>query len=230
MPLDKADLDMIRDLIADQLEIRGLPVRRKPVSPELSAKRAEAGRKRWQFAQANAQAKKPKKTKAVRAKREQLHEQNDSSVPRQMPSEVVTTGTRCWIEYAAAYKLRYGVAPPRNALSNALLKQVCERIPESDAPNVCAWFVGDDHYAKSGHSLKVLVSDIERVWTAWRTGRKVNGASGERKDFFAITRGIKDELRKQLAEGEARGDDGDGARREVPDSVWPDVFDGKPRH
>ena len=80
-----------------------------------------------------------------------------------------------WTAYAAAYELRYGTEPVRNASVNAKLSQFVGRVGGDEAPLIAAWFLNhrNSFYVQSGHSVGVLLRDCEKLRTEWATGRQV---------------------------------------------------------
>lgn len=80
-----------------------------------------------------------------------------------------------WEKYKSAFEGRYGTAPPWNAKSAGMLKQLIGRIPEDEAPDVAAFYVlhSDAFYVRSGHPIGLLLKDAEKLRTEWATGRKV---------------------------------------------------------
>lgn len=83
-----------------------------------------------------------------------------------------------WNAYSAAYRMRYGVDPVRNAKSSALLSQLVDRVGAEDAPQVAAYYVGHNsaYYVGRGHQLHCLVADAEKLRTEWATRRQITGA------------------------------------------------------
>ena len=77
-----------------------------------------------------------------------------------------------FLDYAAAFKERYGEFPVRNAKSSSLLKQLVGRLGADEAPPVAAYYVGlnDKLYAGSGHCLSLLLRDAEKLRTLWKQG------------------------------------------------------------
>jgi uncharacterized protein YdaU (DUF1376 family) len=80
-----------------------------------------------------------------------------------------------WASYAKAYEQRYGVEPVRNASVNAMLASLVNKLGESEAPAVAAFYVSHQKasYVAAGHSVKLLMLDAESLRTQWATGRKV---------------------------------------------------------
>jgi uncharacterized protein YdaU (DUF1376 family) len=97
--------------------------------------------------------------------------------------ESTATGSAVWDAYATEYANRYGVAPVRNAKSNALCKQLVARLG-ADAPQVAAFFVrhSKQFYVLKGHQLTALIGDAETLRTEWATGRRVTATSARQAD------------------------------------------------
>lgn len=79
-----------------------------------------------------------------------------------------------WAAYAAAYEVRYGTPPVRNAAVNGRLAQLVGRLGADESPAVAAWFVGhrNQFYVSGGHSVGLLLRDCEKLRTEWATGRQ----------------------------------------------------------
>jgi 5-methylcytosine-specific restriction endonuclease McrA len=105
----------------------------------------------------------------------------------------LTAGAKVWLAYSAAYKLRYGVFPVRNAKANAMLKSFVGRVPMAEAPDVAEFYVKSDEaiYAKSAHCVDLLLRDAEKVRMAWATGRRVNGHDSAGKAWWEMWAGIE---------------------------------------
>jgi hypothetical protein len=100
---------------------------------------------------------------------------------------------KVWLAYAAAYKLRYGVFPVRNAKTNACIKHFVGRVPMAEAPAVAEFYLGDAEplYVKAAHPLELLLRDAEKLRMAWATGRRVNGHDGPVKPWWEVWSGIE---------------------------------------
>ena len=100
------------------------------------------------------------------------------------PADSQTPVTRVWTAYAAGYRDRYGLDPPRNAKANALCKQLVERLGLDEAIAVAGWYPshrGRWHVEK-GHALGVLVSECETLRTQWATGKTITSAQAREED------------------------------------------------
>lgn len=104
-----------------------------------------------------------------------------SPSPASSPTSVTTKqrareskSSPVWNAYAMAYESRYGAAPAPNAKNYSLCCQLIDRIGAADAPHVAGWYLSTkaNPYARSGHSLALLVRDAEKIHTEWRTGRR----------------------------------------------------------
>jgi hypothetical protein len=109
------------------------------------------------------------------------------------PSATVASSAKVWVAYAAAYKLRYGIFPVRNAKVNSMLKQFVSRVPMAEAPAVAEFYVADTEplYVKAAHCIDLLLRDAEKVRMAWATGRRVNGHDGAGKPWWEVWGGIE---------------------------------------
>lgn len=89
-----------------------------------------------------------------------------------------------WVAYTAAYKLRYGVEPVRNATVNSKMAQFVERIGVEESPLVAAFFVQHDSvwYVQKQHSVGILLSEAEPLRTQWVTGKKVTVTDARQRD------------------------------------------------
>lgn len=96
------------------------------------------------------------------------------------PSRPLTTDV--FLAYAAAYKLRYGTFPVRNAKVNGMLAQYVKRVPADEAAPVAAYYVASEAqlYVRASHCIDLLLRDAEALRMSWATGRqavtRVNGA------------------------------------------------------
>lgn len=107
------------------------------------------------------------------------------------PVDEISPGSKAFLRYAAAYKLRYGAFPIRNAKVNALLVQLVKRLG-AEAPDVAEAYVGLDEplYVRSGHAVELLVRDCEKIRTTWATGRTAPG-NGSGKPWWETWPGIE---------------------------------------
>lgn len=88
-----------------------------------------------------------------------------------------------WDSYSAAFQKRYRVVPVRNATVNGMLAHFITRMPAADAPGVAAYFLQQSsaYYLKSGHSVKAMVGDAEKLHAGWSGGRTTATASEARQ-------------------------------------------------
>lgn len=112
---------------------------------------------------------------------------SENPVPKK--TEKLSTGSStapatgaAFIAYAAAYKLRYGTFPVRNAKVNGMLAQYVKRVPAEEAPLIAAFYLSMEAplYVRASHCIDLLLRDAEAVRMAWVTGRqtvtRVNGS------------------------------------------------------
>lgn len=95
----------------------------------------------------------------------------------------------CWDGYSAAYTLRYGVAPTRNAKVNAMLAKLIDRIPAAEAPDIAAFYVRSNRglYVSAKHCVDLLLRDAEGLRTEWATGRSGTDTEARQADRTAAT-------------------------------------------
>lgn len=177
----------LREVMADLITTRvinghGGRLVRRNLDPELSAKRSAAAKAMWAKVKSQlptglptAPITKPRASKRPAAKPAELSEPSVQSASNEQANEQANgppVGTTVFLEYAAAFKERYGEFPVRNAKSNALLKQLVGRLGAPEAPPVAGYYVGlnDKLYAGSGHCLTLLVRDAEKIRTLWKQG------------------------------------------------------------
>ena len=82
-----------------------------------------------------------------------------------------------WESYSAAYQLRYGTTPVRNAKVNGQLSQLLNRLG-ADAVRVAGFFVthNDSMYVRAMHPVDLLLRDAEKLHTEWVTGKRTSAA------------------------------------------------------
>lgn len=90
-----------------------------------------------------------------------------------------------WGAYASAYRVRYGVEPPRNSRTNALLCQVIYRLGAKEAPLVAEFYLSHNSplYVRGRHPPDLLVRDCEGLRTQWATGTKVTSSEVRQADL-----------------------------------------------
>jgi len=116
----------------------------------------------------------------------------DAGSPDEPPATVASSA-KVWVAYAAAYKLRYGIFPVRNARVNSMLKQFVSRVSMAEAPAIAEFYVADTEplYVKAAHCIDLLLRDAEKVRMAWATGRRINGHDGAGKPWWEVWGGIE---------------------------------------
>jgi hypothetical protein len=89
-----------------------------------------------------------------------------------------SAGTIIWEAYSFAYRKRYGVEPVSNEKVRSQIKQLCKRLPVTDAPLVAEFFVthNDAFYVKTMHPVGMLLKDAEKLHTEWSTGKRMLGS------------------------------------------------------
>jgi hypothetical protein len=89
-----------------------------------------------------------------------------------------------WQAYVIAYHNRYGVDPIRNAKVSGQLANLIKRIPQAEAPDVAAHFVGSNnaYYVSRGHDVGTLLADAEKLRTEWVTGRQQTQRQAQQLD------------------------------------------------
>ena len=90
-----------------------------------------------------------------------------------------------WAAYAAAYAVRYGAAPVRNAPTNAKVKQFVQRLGYDEAPGVAAFFVqnvNDAFVVRNFHSIGLLLQGAEAYRTQWVTGQAMTNTRARQID------------------------------------------------
>lgn len=98
-------------------------------------------------------------------------------------------GIEVWHAYASAFQIRYGVAPIRNAKVNGMLAQFLKRVPEGEAADIAAFYVGSNRglYVSSKHCVDLLLRDAEGLRTEWATKRQGTDTEARQTDRTAAT-------------------------------------------
>jgi len=106
-----------------------------------------------------------------------------------------------WEAYAAAFELRYGAPPPRNASLNGRLANFVKRVPVAEAPDIAAHYVAsnDPMYTKNGHPVSFLLRDAERLRTEWVTGQRIGAGPA-----FTKTSGNPEAIARAVARLDGR--------------------------
>ena len=111
---------------------------------------------------------------------------SDQQIPDQtkIETELQASCRETWHAYDAAYALRYGVKPVRNAKVSSQLKQFVKRIGFAESPQVAAFFVGHANafYIRKSHDVGSLLADAEKLRMEWATGRMVTASGAQQVD------------------------------------------------
>jgi hypothetical protein len=97
-----------------------------------------------------------------------------AKAPRRAKEKEPAPSSVAWDAYAAAFATRYGVAPTRNASTNALMAQVVGKVGADDAPDVAALYVRTSNplYVNAAHAVNLLLRDAEKLHMLVRRGRE----------------------------------------------------------
>lgn len=90
-----------------------------------------------------------------------------------------------WAAYSAAYALRYGIAPVRNAQVNAKVKAFVQRIGHDEAPGVARFYVErvtERFVVSKCHDVGLLLSGAEGYRTQWATGQAMTQTRAAQAD------------------------------------------------
>lgn len=117
--------------------------------------------------------------------------------------KVVPDGSRVWDAYEAAYFLRYGQKPVRNAKTNGQCSQLVGRLGANVAIAVVRFFLTHDNrwYVQSIHALGCCLKDAEGLHTQMLGNHRIsaNGANHvdasleNRQNFAAVHEKLKAE-------------------------------------
>lgn len=109
-----------------------------------------------------------------------------------------TPGVLVWRAYSEGYRAKYGELPSANAKQYSICKQITQRIPANEAPEVAQFYLDlTGFYATRGHPLGLLLQDCEKIRTEWKTGRVIKPA----KTFADLKSEANRELYQQVCEG-----------------------------
>lgn len=88
---------------------------------------------------------------------------------------------KVWVNYAYAYRKRYGAWPVWNAKAAGQLASLVKRLGVDVAHKVAAYYVGvnDARLIRDCHSLNKLLMDAEAFHTQWSTNRQINGTTAQ---------------------------------------------------
>lgn len=127
-----------------------------------------------------------------------------------------TPSSRAWLRYASAFKLRYGVFPPRNARANGILAQLVARLGVEESPEIAEFYVRHDDplYVRATHPLTLLLRDAEKLRTQWVTGGRPNGGAPG-GPWWASWEGIQEQAKTLGIEENGYAGDAPRFRRDV---------------
>jgi hypothetical protein len=93
-------------------------------------------------------------------------------------------GKLVWEAYSESYNKRYGTYPVRNAKQNKMCCELRERLGEKDSVEVARYYpsTNNGYHVSRGHALAMLLSDAEKIWTEWKTGRQITQAQARESD------------------------------------------------
>lgn len=116
-----------------------------------------------------------------------LNPVTDSPLPEMPAGKPAAPTTPVFEAYSQAYASRHGVAPARNAETNAVLKRFGEKVGWPDAPAIAAFFVSsnDAFLVRERHPLKVLAANAEKYRTEWLTGCQITGNQARQQERTA---------------------------------------------
>ena len=98
-----------------------------------------------------------------------------------------TAGALVWEAYVTAYRMRWGVAPARNAAANSFCSRFSKSMPEAEAPDVIAFYLRSPRglYVSAKHPLNLAVRDAQALRTEWLTGRHGTDGAARQGDQSA---------------------------------------------
>lgn len=135
---------------------------------------------------------------------------SERSVAQAAPqSEAVTPGSAVWEAYSAAYRMRWGVAPVRNARVNSLCKQFAALMTQAEAIGTIHHFLRSNRgiYISAKHDLALAVRDAQALRTDWLNGTHGTDAAARRHDATAARGEV---FQRVIDETEGGGNDGQG--------------------
>lgn len=117
------------------------------------------------------------------------------------PAAQTNPNAATWAAYSAAYALRYGVPPVRNAKVNSQIAAFVDRIGATESPAVAEHYVASNNgfYVKAGHQVGFLLSDAEKLRTEWATGRRVTQSQATQIDRTQTNYDAAEEAKRILA-------------------------------
>lgn len=182
------------------------PSQKKRLTPQELEQRRAAARK--SVASRSEKAERAKKRKIQRLRSTEPERKSTAETitsTESVPTEPTESGapitTQVFLRYAAAFKLRYGTFPIRNAKISSMIVQFCKRVPHAEAPEIAAYYLTDESglYTRASHCVDLLLRDAEGIRAAWATGRKtvvkVNGShtTTVSKPWWEVWSGLKEQ-------------------------------------
>lgn len=128
----------------------------------------------------------PSQTKPNQTKKEEKKKRKEiSATPvgeREVEDVIKPKSRQAWEAYAAAYQMRYHVAPVQNAPVNSMLCRLVDKVGKDQAPHVAAFYVEHNayQYVSKRHPVNLLVNDAEGLHTQWASG--IKATTGEAKN------------------------------------------------
>jgi hypothetical protein len=115
-----------------------------------------------------------------------------------------------WEAYSQAYRRRYSIDPIRNAKVNGIIAKFTKRVPQLDAADVAAFYVGHNGrlYVQSKHCLDLLIRDAEKIYSDWATNRQTTETDARQKDETANRGNVWNAIIEKRTN---RGEDGSNA-------------------
>lgn len=117
------------------------------------------------------------------------------------PAAEANPNAATWDAYSAAYAVRYGVSPVRNATVNSQMAAFVKRIGVTESPAVAEHYVASNNgfYVKTGHQVANLLKDAEKLRTEWATGRRVTQSQASQVDRTQTNFDAAQEAKRILA-------------------------------
>lgn len=170
----------IASALADLLNKRGAsPESRYRISAQGLEQRRSAARASASSRAEKAERARKRKAQRIRTTNPERNTQAETitstdSVPTKATESGKPLSSDVFLQYAAAFKLRYGVFPVRNAKINGMLGKYMQRVPHAEAAEIAAFYVAHNRglYTNASHPIELLLRDAESLRMEWATGRK----------------------------------------------------------
>ena len=93
----------------------------------------------------------------------------ENAIPSPKAAKTPLPTEPVWQAYAAAFRERYQVDPPRNATVNTQMANFVKRVGAQDAPRIAAHYLGlsDRMYMQDYHSVGLMLKQAEKLKTQW---------------------------------------------------------------